>query len=320
MNHKLMYLLHFLITLGALQGSFAEAGADRVTKPTSVTEQGPCEQSLKVQGWLSAYPALPEYYRKSLSLQTPHSDHPTLSVIVPAYREAQRIGVSIAQIKAFFDTFPFNVEILVRIEKSPDNTVEVAREAIGGDPRFVLSAHNVQRGKGYAVRQGMLAARGDYVLFMDTDLSTPLPEIYHFLSLVAEGSGRDVMIGDRYDSQLSTVADKAIHRRAMSAIFQSAIGTVLRTYGLNGIHDTQCGFKMFTRHAVDELFPRATVNGFAFDIELLLMAARLGLPIQQIPVQWKDDARSTVNPFIDPIKMLWDVQKMNRQVRRSLGG
>ncbi|MGZ3721847.1 MAG: dolichyl-phosphate beta-glucosyltransferase [Bdellovibrionales bacterium] len=264
--------------------------------------------------WTADYPHLAEQYAQSLTL-IKQQEHPTLSIVVPAFREEQRITNSIREMKAFFDAFPFPVEILVRIEKSPDKTVEVAEAAVAGDPRFVISGHPVQRGKGYAVRQGMLAARGDLVLFMDTDLSTPLPEIFHFLSLRAQGQTSPVMIGDRHHSESKIEADQSFHRQIMGSVFRGLIQRVLRSYGLSGINDTQCGFKLFTAEASNRLFNMAQVDGFAFDIEVLLLASELGMDIQAVPILWHDDPRTTVHPILDPLKMLRDVIQMRPQVR-----
>jgi dolichyl-phosphate beta-glucosyltransferase len=267
--------------------------------------------------WTRDYPDLMNQYEQSLALIRQH-ENPTLTIVVPAFREEQRIAASIAEMKAFFDAFPYPVEILIRIEKSPDHTAGVALAVANGDPRFVISAHPVQRGKGYAVRQGMQAARGDYVLFMDTDLSTPLPEIFHFLALRAGGEAAPVMIGDRHHSGSTIKADQSFHRQIMGSVFRGLIQRILRSYGLRGINDTQCGFKMFTADASRRLFSLASVDGFAFDIEILLLASEMGMDIRAVPILWHDDPRTTVHPILDPLKMLRDVIQMRPQVRSLL--
>lgn len=267
--------------------------------------------------WTADYPKLSEQYAKALTL-VKQQQLPTLSIVIPAFREEQRIGNSLHEIKNFFDAFPYPVEILVRIEKSPDNSVTVAENMVAGDSRFEVSGHPVQRGKGYAVRQGMMRASGDFVLFMDADLSTPLPEIFHFLSLRADGNTSDVMIGDRHHPDSRIEADQSLHRQVMGATFRGLIRTVLTSYGLKGINDTQCGFKMFTKSAAQKLFGLSRVDGFAFDIEILLLASQLEMNISPIDILWRDDPRSTVHPIRDPLKMLRDVITMRRQVRASV--
>ncbi len=283
------------------------------------SSQDPCTIALTSNeaSWAQDYPNLAAEYAKALTL-VQAGEVPTLSIVIPAFREEKRIVNSLKQIQEFFNKFPYPVEVLLRVEKSPDRTVEVATEAVAGDTRFVISGHPVQKGKGYAVRQGMLAANGDFVLFMDADLSTPLPEIYHFLSLIAAGTKSPILIGDRHHPQSHIEENQSFKRQLMGATFRALVRRVLSSYGLKGINDTQCGFKMFSKKAAEKLFSLARIDGFAFDIEVLLMASEMGMKIESVPILWRDDARSTVHPILDPLKMLRDVIKISRQVKSNL--
>lgn len=266
------------------------------------------------------YPELLKDYQASLSLiSADEQSRPVLSIVVPAYREERRLPQSLDKIKAFFNAFPFPVEVLVRIEKSPDRTAEVAMQETADDARFAIYPHPVQRGKGYAVRQGVLDAKGDYILFMDADLSTPLPEIFHFLAAAKTHPQQAILICDRHhpDSQISQ--KQSLRRQLMGSVFRTLTTKTVSLFGLKGIFDTQCGFKMFRRNAAETIFRQAQTDGFAFDVELLLLASRYGYSVQSLPVQWKDDERSTVNPLLDPPKMLLDMVKIQFKISKRLG-
>jgi dolichyl-phosphate beta-glucosyltransferase len=285
-----------------------------------------------IQEAYPSYPDLQETYEAALALVPAEmkneqgnyifsaEDKPVLTVVIPAYREAKRLPASILKIKEFFTALPFPVEIMIRIEKSPDDTVEATELTVAGDKRFVVFPHTVQRGKGYAVREGMLAAYGDYVLFMDADLSTPLPEIYKFLAIYAQNpeNSIDVLIGDRRHPESNITSEQTLKRQVMGAVFRKITTTSLSAFGLKGICDTQCGFKMFTHDSAQDIFGRLNTDGFAFDVEALMFASLLHYQVKAAPVQWVDDKQTTVNPIIDPIKMLLDVGKLFYSVQNRL--
>lgn len=268
----------------------------------------------------SQYSDVEALYARALALAGEASERPVLSIVIPAYKEEKRLPSSISQLQSFFKEFPFPVEVLIRVEQSPDQTVAAASLAKGDDATITVFDHPVKRGKGYAVRQGMLEAQGDYVLFMDADLSTPLPEIFRFLAHAAalrdKGIQKDIFICDRRNPKSTILAKQTPFRQLSGKVFSKITTATVGAFGIKGVYDTQCGFKMFSRAAAQEVFSQAEVDGFAFDVEVLLLAHRFGYQIEPIPVSWKDDERSTVHPLKDPPKMLYDLLKIQRQISR----
>jgi dolichyl-phosphate beta-glucosyltransferase len=253
----------------------------------------------------------------------PNSPTPTASgttpftLVIPAYNEERRLPQSILDIRAFFKTFNIPYEVIIVIEKSKDRTVELAKKAVGDDEQskhFKIVANDVQKGKGYAVKCGMLQAQGDCVFFMDADLSTPLAEVIAFLGHFAANPQTDVIIGSRADAQSLILKKQSWMRRNMGRTFNFFV----QLFGIPGIKDTQCGFKAFRAAAAREVFSRQTLNGFAFDVEVLLLADRLGYKIDILPVRWVNSPDSKVNMLIDPLKMLLDLIKIRRIVRKTV--
>lgn len=240
---------------------------------------------------------------------------PALSLVIPAYNEERRLPRSLADMRAFFGKFPEgSIEILAICEKSSDRTLELARQAVAGDPRFEIVDNLVHRGKGYAVRSGMLRARGEIVFFMDADLSTPLSEVVKFMAYFAETPEADVVIGSRRDPNSEIVKRQSLFRQQLGRAFNYFV----KIFGVSGIKDTQCGFKAFRAQACADVFSRATIDGFAFDVEALMLAQEMGYRIDIRPVIWVNSPDSKVRVLIDPLKMLWDLIKIRRRVRRAL--
>lgn len=260
------------------------------------------------------YPDLEEKYRSVLEMVDPTSAQPLLSLVIPAYREAQRLPDSLEKLQRFLNRFPFPVEVLVMVEKSPDQTYELASQRVAGDPRIQVIDNQVKHGKGYAVRSGMRRASGKYVLFMDADLSTPLPEIINFMNGFKADPELKVLIGDRK----SNASTEKQHRSVLRRAFSYGFNRLTRMVSVEGIEDTQAGFKAFTQDASREIFKYQSLNGFAFDVEVLVLAEKLKLKTESEPIKWYDDSRSTVNPFLDPIRMAIDLVKVRYIVRRNL--
>jgi dolichyl-phosphate beta-glucosyltransferase len=234
---------------------------------------------------------------------------PQLSLVIPAYNEERRLPASLVDVKTFFTKF--NVPL---VETSRDKTLEKAREVTRDDPRFIINDNQVHRGKGYAVKTGMLKARGEYVFFMDADLSTPLAEVLKFLGHFAEHPDTDVVIGSRADAKSQVVKRQSLFRQSLGRGFNKFV----QLFGIRGIKDTQCGFKAFRGRAVKEIFSRQTLDGFAFDVEVLLLAQKMGFKIDVLPVRWVNSTDSKVRILIDPLKMLIDLLQIRLRVRRTL--
>jgi dolichyl-phosphate beta-glucosyltransferase len=227
-----------------------------------------------------------------------------LSIVIPAYNEAERLPAGVRRIHAFLEERGLRGEILVVDDGSRDGTSGVTRALAAEIPELRLLGYPVNRGKGFAVRTGMARARGDAVLFTDADLSTPIDELDALREALREGA--DVAIGSRHLEHSRILIRQPFHRRHLGRIFNG----VLSLLGVRGYSDTQCGFKLFTREAAGRIFPRVRTDGFAFDVEVLLVARRLGLRTREIPVRWNNHSDSRVRPVRDSVRMLLEVLRM----------
>lgn len=232
------------------------------------------------------------------------SDEPELSLVIPAFNEEARLGGTLHRIGAWLDSRALPAEILVVDDGSVDGTVAVAGAALAGRAGRVLSGEG-NRGKGYAVRRGVLQARGRLVLITDADLSTPIEE-YDKLAAACRQRGAQVAIGSRgLDASRVEVRQNPL-RQLMGKTFNR----IMR--GMTGLpfQDTQCGFKLLDRAATRPVVERLVVDRFAFDVELLFLCVRAGLRVEEIPVVWRNAAGSKVSLLGDPLNMLWDVARV----------
>lgn len=234
---------------------------------------------------------------------------PDLAIIVPAYNEADGIAGAIAELRAFLSSQPWSWEIRVVDDGSRDDTARIVAEAAGRDPRVVLQPEP-HRGKGGAVRAGMVASQARYRFLCDADLSMPATEIARFLP--PELDGFDVAIGSREGAGARRVGEPW-HRHLAGRVFNTTIRMLL----LPDVQDTQCGFKMFTAAAAAVIFPHVTVEGWAFDIEVLYIARRKGLRIREVPIEWHYRRRSRLRLVRDGFGMLRDLLAMRARARRG---
>jgi dolichyl-phosphate beta-glucosyltransferase len=225
-----------------------------------------------------------------------------LSVVIPAFNEAMRIGATLRRVSEYcgsrFDRF----EIIVVDDGSTDETAKEAKNAIH-DERLRVIVLEKNRGKGYAVRTGGLHAKFEYVLFSDADLSTPIEEVEN---LEKYASPRSLVIASRGLQQSRLEVRQPFYRETMGRIFNLIVRLLL----VPDIADTQCGFKLFGREVVKEIFPRTTIDRFAFDVEIIYLARKLGFDVVEVPVRWRNDSRSRVHPIRDSMQMLADVGKV----------
>jgi glycosyltransferase involved in cell wall biosynthesis len=228
---------------------------------------------------------------------------PMVSIVVPAYNEAQRIGESIKKIDAFVRASPLSFELIVVDDGSRDDTAATVSKSQTKGLRLVRNEQN--HGKGYTVRQGVLAASGEYVLFTDADLSAPIEELNKLLD-VALKDGADVVIGSRAVDRTFIEKHQSRFRELGGIIFNKMVRLLL---GLQ-LHDTQCGFKLFHRQKSRRIFELQTTQGFGFDAELLFLAARNGLKIRETPVRWSHSEGSKVNPVRDGLRMFSDLVRI----------
>jgi dolichyl-phosphate beta-glucosyltransferase len=235
-----------------------------------------------------------------------------LSVIIPAFNEERRLPPTLIDIVDFCDRHHPRYEIIVVDDGSTDATSEVVRkfERVRPQVRLIHLPRNL--GKGHAVRLGVLNSRGNRVLFADADGATPIAETDRLMAAISAGA--EVAIGSRAKYSEETKVNTVIYRRILGRIFNWCVNFIL----LPGIADTQCGFKMFTRPAAHFLFKLQRSDRFSFDVELLFLARRVGLRIDEIPINWQNVPGSKVNLVFDSIKMFRDIFRF-RVVHRAVG-
>lgn len=231
---------------------------------------------------------------------------PTVSVIIPAFNEAERISSSLEKALEYLRTQQYSWEIIVVDDGSSDDTVRVVRHY---EPDVRIIALGVNRGKGAAVRTGMVAAQGEYRVFTDADFSTPITELPKILRELENGA--DICIGSRRLDPTSLKKHQPWYREAIGLMGNKIISAVL----FSGIEDTQCGFKGATAHATQTIFSSMKIDGFGFDAEMLFLAKRSDLRIVQVAVDWYNDERSRLNPIRDSLKTLAEVFRI-RSIHR----
>ena len=226
---------------------------------------------------------------------------PYLSVVIPAYNEAARLPPTLLRIRDYLAAADRPYEIIVVDDGSSDGTAEAARR-IGG-PELTILINESNRGKGYAVRRGMLEARGERRLMTDADLSTPIEELARLMACMDEGY--DVVIASRAMAGARIEVHQPWYREAVGRIFN----LLVRVSVVPGLRDTQCGFKLFRADAARECFSAALLDGFSFDVEALFIARRRGRRVAEIPVIWRNDAATRVSTlrgvlaFVDVLKI-----------------
>ncbi len=232
---------------------------------------------------------------------------PSVSVVIPAYNEERRLGATLAAVAAFLQTQPWSWEIRVVDDGSSDGTAGVAESFASREPRVIVQCEP-HRGKGGAVKAGLMASAGDYRFICDADLSMPIEEIVRFVPPVAPPF--DIAIGSREGARARRIGEP-MYRHLMGRLFNCGVQWLV----LPGIEDSQCGFKMFTADAVRSVFPRVTVDGWAFDVEVLAVARAQRLRIVEVPIEWHYRAQSRLSMVRDG----WGMLKALVGIRIRLG-
>jgi dolichyl-phosphate beta-glucosyltransferase len=236
---------------------------------------------------------------------------PHLSVVVPAYNEEERLPRTLARLHEYYSAQDYPFDVVVVSDGSKDRTADLVRDFSKTHPHFSVVEYHPNRGKGYAVRKGMLEAEGDLVLFCDADLATPQEETEKLLKHMKEGA--HVAIGSRplHDSKLEI--RQPLYREILGRLFNRAV----QLLAVKGIDDTQCGFKIFTQAASQEVFSRCKLDGFSFDFESLMIARDLGYRIDEVPIRWSHQEGSKVVLMRDGPRMLRDLVKLRLKGRRA---
>jgi len=238
------------------------------------------------------------------------TDHPLLSIIIPAYNEEARLPESLAQVADFVAGQDYSVEVVVVDNNSRDRTSEVANAFVETHP-YARVLFEPTQGKGAAVRTGVLAGRGDYLFVCDADFSMPVEEISKFMPPALDGY--DVAIASR-ELPGSRRIGEPYYRHLMGRVFN----LIVRLMAVPKIQDTQCGFKVFRREVAQDVFRAQTLDGWAFDVEVLYIALRRGYRLVEVPVTWYYMPGTRVSPIRDSLRMFSEVWRVRRNGRRGL--
>jgi dolichyl-phosphate beta-glucosyltransferase len=229
---------------------------------------------------------------------------PKYSIIIPAYNEGARLGATLDRVLSYVAEQGWNAEAIVVNDGSRDDTAELVLSRAKADPALRLIENPGNHGKGYSVRNGMLNANGEILLFTDADLSAPIEQASKLFAAVESGS--DVAVGSRWLQPDLQAQRQSLLRQFYGRTFNLILRVLL---GLR-FKDTQCGFKAFRRDAARTLFSMQTIEGWGFDAELLYIADRLGMKIQEVAVVWSDAAGTRIHPLRDGMKMTAEVLKI----------
>lgn len=220
------------------------------------------------------------------------------SIVIPAFNEKARIGATLDDVIRCVENNRWNAEIIVVDDGSTDATAVIVREIAARCPYVRLLPNGVNRGKGYSVRNGILHASGDIVLFTDADLSSPIEEAHRLFTAIREGA--DVAIGSRWLAQSRQTIRQPLYRRLFGRCFNLVTRMIMRL----PFADTQCGFKAFTREAGRTIFQLQRIERWGFDPEILFIALKRGYVVREVPVTWGHDERSRISYLKDGLQML----------------
>lgn len=246
-----------------------------------------------------------------------------LSIILPAYNEEQHILSSLDQLRKQLPSICMKIEgyplsdrfeIIIVNDGSSDQTGTIVRQYMSQFPDFILRLIELpnNKGKGHAVKVGVEVARGEYIVFMDVDLSTPLTELPKLIHALQKDCA--IAVGSRGLPQSQIVIHQPIYREMMGKMFN----VLVKLFVIKGIHDTQCGFKAFRSHEAKQVFGLLQTHRFSFDVEILLIAQELKIIVREIPITWHNSFDSNVSPIRDSWEMFYSLLQMKRQVRKNI--
>jgi len=237
--------------------------------------------------------------------------HPRLSIVIPAYNESARIDGTLSRVLWCVEERGWDAEVLVVDDGSSDDTPAIVQKWMRRYPRLHMVRNPGNRGKGYSVRNGLLQAAGEIVMFTDADLSSPIEEAELLIAAIDEGA--DVAIGSRWLDRQKQTIHQPLYRRFFGRCFNKVTRWVM---GLP-FKDTQCGFKAFKRDAAQTIFRLQTIERWGFDPEILFIARKLKYGVVEVPVTWGHDARSRMSYLKDGMKMLEDMARIRSNSLRG---
>ncbi len=229
---------------------------------------------------------------------------PTYSIVIPAYNESARLRASLEKVLSYVHAEGWDAEIIVVNDGSRDNTADIIRAFAASDPIVRLVENPGNHGKGYSVRNGMLNAKGETLIFSDADLSSPIEESSKLLKALEDGA--DIAIGSRWLRTETQTQRQPLHRQAFGRIFNLLLRITL---GLQ-FKDTQCGFKAFKRSAAHAIFPLQKIERWGFDPEILFLARKLGFKVKEVPVLWGHSGGTRINPLVDGFRMFTEMLRV----------
>ncbi len=235
---------------------------------------------------------------------------PFLSLIIPAYNEERRLPSTLQQVEDYLKSQGFSSEVTVIENGSQDNTYLIAQEFAKVHKDFSVQRTKT-RGKGLAVRQGMLSATGEYRMMLDADLSMPVDQISRFLP--PSQKDKDIVIASR-EAPGAVRYNEPGYRHIGGRV----INTMIKVFALPGLQDTQCGFKCFRAGVAQDLFAKQTITGWSFDVEILYIARLRGYSIAEIPIPWYFSEQSHLRPVHDAIRLFLDLLRIRSNSRRGL--
>ena len=236
--------------------------------------------------------------------------NPLLSIVIPAYNEELRLPATLQTIHTFLQEQSYPAEVIVVENGSSDRTLQIAQETSKTMPELGF-LHSQERGKGLAIKLGMLAARGEYRFICDVDLSMPVEEVNRFIPPILKDTA--VAIASR-EARGAVRYGEPAYRHFIGRVFNGMV----RWMALPGLQDTQCGFKCFRADVVEKVFPRMTMQGWTFDVEALVLARQLGYRIVEVPIPWYYNPHSKVRVVRDSLAMARDLLTIRLNLLRGI--